>query len=175
MSTTQGRGDTIAQWWRVNLAAREVGRARALAARLRRATPVEALAEADVHALARRIGLGRHPSDAARLARLVQVLAHLREDAGQSLAERLGGPDPKLSNLRFQRLLRAQGDDLTTALRRALPMVDRRCNVAQLGQDMLNWDHPEWGDAVRADWCFDYFGAPPPQAQAETHSTEVSS
>ena len=173
MSKTQGRGETIAQWWRVNLAARDSGQARALAARLRRATPVEALAEAEVHRLASRIGLGRHPSDAARLARLVQVLAHLREDAGQSLAARLGGPEPKLSNLRFQRLLRSQGDELTTALRRALPMVERRCNVARLGQDMLNWDHPEWGDAVRAGWCFDYFGAPPPQA--ETHSTEVSS
>ncbi|MCC5993019.1 MAG: type I-E CRISPR-associated protein Cse2/CasB [Rhodobacteraceae bacterium] len=175
MSKTQGRGATIAQWWRDNLAARDSGRARALAARLRRADMTEALAQAEVHALARRIGLGRHPADAARLARLVQVLAHLREDAGQSLAARLGGPDPKLSNLRFQRLLRAEGDDLTTALRRALPMVDRRCNVARLGQDMLNWDHPEWGDRVRAEWCFDYFGAPPPQTAAETHSTEVSS
>ncbi len=162
MTETQGRAATIAGWWRENIANRERGRARALAARLRRAAVTEALAEPEVHALARRLELGRHRADAARLARLVQVLAHLREDAGPTLAARLGGPEPALSHLRFQRLLRAQGDELTAALRRALPMVDRRANVGRLGQDLLIWDHPEWGETARRNWCFDYFGAPVP-------------
>ena len=165
MTETQGRGEAIRSWWRDNIAKRDSGRARALAARLRRATMTEALAEPEVHALARRLGLGRHRADAARLARLVQVLAHLREDAGQTLAARLGGPEPALSHLRFQRLLRAQGDELTAALRRALPMVERRANVGRLGQDILIWDHPEWGETARNNWCFDYFGAPAPEAE----------
>jgi CRISPR system Cascade subunit CasA len=164
MSDDTETGATIARWWKANLANRENGRARALAARLRRSDGIEALVEPEVHDLAARLNLRSAGAD--RLVRLVQVLAGVRESGGR-LAQRLGGAQPVLSPLRFQRLLRARGEDVTTALRRALPMVDRRCDVAALGKDLLDWDHPEFGDKVRTKWAFDYFAhASSPRDQA---------
>lgn len=161
MSDGQGRGGRILGWWQVNIGNRDSGRARALAARLRRSGTIEALAEPEVHDLSRALSL----RDPERLVRLVQVLAQVRDHDPRRLAQRLGGPEPAMSTLRFQRLLRASGEDLTMALVRALTMADRRCNVAALGEDLLDWDHPARGDRTRANWCFDYFGAPPPGAE----------
>lgn len=150
------RGEIARDWWRATLADRDSGAARGLAARLRRADAIELLAEPEVHGLARRLGLG--VMDADRLIRLVQVLADLRHDDPAPLARRLGGE--VLSPLRFQRLLRANGEEFTTLLRRAILMADRRCNVARLAGDLLAWDHPQAGDRIRARWSFDYFGTP---------------
>ncbi len=147
------RGDICADWWRGALADRDSGVARGLAARLRRADALGVLAEPAVQALARRLGMG--PADAPRLAGLVQVLADLRADDRAPLAARLAGV---LSPLRFQRLMRVEGEEFTTQLRRAILMADRRCDVARLAGDLLAWDHPEWGDEARARWCFQYFG-----------------
>ena len=148
------RGDICADWWRGALADRNSGAARGLAARLRRADALGVLAEPAVQALARRLGMG--PGDAPRLVGLVQVLADVRADDRASLAQRLAGV---LSPLRFQRLMRAEGAEFTTQLRRAILMADRRCDVARLAGDLLAWDHPDWGDPARARWCFHYFGA----------------
>jgi CRISPR system Cascade subunit CasB len=147
------RGDICADWWRGALADRESGVARGLAARLRRADALGVLAEPAVQALARRLGMG--PADAPRLIRLAQVLADLRADDRASLAQRLSDV---LSPLRFQRLMRLEGEEFTTQLRRAIVMADRRCDVARLAGDLLAWDHPDRGDRARAHWCFDYFG-----------------
>lgn len=162
MSETQTRGEAAADWWRRALADPDSGAARALAARLRRASGAAVLAEPEVHALARRLGMG--PAQAPVLVRLVQVLAELRAHDAAPLARRLGGAEPVLSSLRFQRLLRAGEGEFTTQLRRALIMADRRCNAARLAGDLMLWDHPEYGDRIRARWCFDYFGSPPPQS-----------
>lgn len=169
MSEGQGWGAAAAEWWRHALADRSSGTARGLAARLRRAGSFEALAEPEVQALARRLGLG--PGQAAMLVRLVLVLAEVRTDDPRPLARLLGGAEPVLSTLRFQRLLRAREDDFTQQLRRALLMAERRCNVARLAGDLLLWDHPVWGDPARARWCFDYFGAS--QDDAPTQSEET--
>ncbi len=147
------KAEICADWWRVALANRESGVARGLAARLRRADALAVLAEPQVQVLARRLGMGS--TQAGPLVRLVQVLADLRESDGASLARRLGAV---LSPLRFQRLMRVEGDEFTTQLRRAIRMADRRCNVKKLALDLLVWDDPDKGDLVRADWCFQYFG-----------------
>lgn len=146
-------GRIVLGWWGRRLG-RDDGRSRALAARLRRAGTVDALTEPEVHELARSLGL----RDAERLARLVMLLAEVRTHVPQTLARRLGGTAPKLSHLRFQRLMRASGDELTDALRRAIVMADRSCNVAALGVDLLDWS--EW---TRGNWCFHYFGAEAPE------------
>lgn len=148
------RGEICADWWRGALADRDSGAARGLAARLRRADALGVLAEPAVQALARRLGMG--PGDAPRLVGLVQVLADVRADDRASLAQRLAGV---LSPLRFQRLMRAEGAEFTAQLRRAIVMADRRCDVARLAGDLLAWDHPDRGEAARARWCFQYFGA----------------
>ena len=150
---------SIRKWWHANLGNREHNpTARALAARLRHATGVEALVEPAVHELARALELGQRGGDADRLIRLATVLAEVREHDDHRLAARLGAADA-LSRLRFERLIRSGKDEIATAVRRALPLVERRCNVATLGADLLFWN-----DRTRARWCFDYFGAAPPQS-----------
>lgn len=146
-------GRIIFDWWRENIENRQSGRARALAARLRRAGPVEALAEPEVHELARALDL----RDGLRLARIVTLLAEVRTRAPQTLMERLGGPDPALSPLRFQRLMRASEAELPDALRRAIGLAERSCNVAALGEDLLFWN-----EKTRVRWSFQYFGAAAP-------------
>ena len=146
-------GQIILGWWKNAVENRQSGRARALAARLRRASPVEALAEPEVHDLARKLG----ERDGARLARLVTLLAEVRTHVPETLMRRLGGPEPALSHLRFQRLMRASDGELPDALRRAIVAAERRCNVAALGADLLFWS-----EQTRGRWTFQYFGAETP-------------
>lgn len=145
----------IGTWWRTRIGARDSSAARALAARLNRGEGVDVLVERAVFDLGRDLGLLKQPE---RLVPLVRVLAAVREDRGGPLPRRLGqGDQPALSPLRFQRLLRAEGDELASLLRRALPMVTRACDVGALGADLL-----DWSDKTRASWAFSYFGATPP-------------
>jgi CRISPR system Cascade subunit CasB len=145
-------------WWNTNLGARGSTAARALAARLRRAAPMAALCEPAVQELARLLHMG--PARVTEFVRLVCLLAEVREHDSITLARRLGGADPVLSHLRFQRLMRAEGDELTALMRRAIRMADRRCNVASLANDLLHWED------ARPRWCFEYFGADAPRDDA---------
>ena len=151
-------GKIILGWWARELGDRQSVAARGLAARLRRAGPVDALAEHAVHELGRALQL----RDGVRLASVVRLLAEVREHVPQPLFRRLGGAEPAMSELRFQRLMRAEGEELPNALRRAIALADRRCNVARLGDDLLHW-----GEDVRRRWCFDYYGVDAPQDVAE--------
>jgi CRISPR system Cascade subunit CasB len=165
MSGENTKGAEILRWWSVNLADRQSGRARALSARLRRARGGDALAEPEVHDLARILGV----TDGAKLALLVSLLAQVKEHVPQSLPRRLGGDPPTLSTLRFQRLMRVEGEDLAEAVRRAITMAEGHCNVASLGLDILGW-----GEPVRARWCFHYFGADAPSQPSEEAVKEIS-
>jgi CRISPR system Cascade subunit CasB len=156
-------GAEIMRWWGANLGDRQSGRARALSARLRRARGADVLTEPEVHDLARLLNL----RDGVRLAYLVQLLAEVKEHSPQPLARRLGGSEPTLSTMRFQRLMRAEGEELIETLRRAITMVDGRCNVAALGLDVLHW-----GEAVRTRWCFHYFGADASNDTAEDETAK---
>jgi CRISPR system Cascade subunit CasB len=138
-------------WWSRELVHREPGPVRRLSARLRLASPVEALAERPVQDLGQALGL----RDGLRLARLACSLAEVREHSAERLARRLA--EPVLSSLRFQRLLRADDAELPDVLRRAIVMADRCCDVAALGADVLHW-----GDNVKMRWCFDYYGVQAP-------------
>lgn len=144
----------ILGWWTHAIGDRNSSTARALAARLHRATAVEALTEPAVQELARRLNL----RDGARIARLVCLLAEVREHVAEPLPRRLGGAEPALSALRFRRLMRADDAELTDALRRAIVMADRKCNVAALGLDLLYWN-----DRTRTNWCFNYYGENAPR------------
>jgi CRISPR system Cascade subunit CasB len=146
-------------WWVVNIADKESGKARGIAARLCRALPMQVLCEPVVHDLAGKLDL--QPAQAGQLVQLATLLANVRTHSNETLAKRLVGDDPKLSTLRFQRLMRADGDELTDHLRRAIIMADYTCNVAALAGDILHWD------AARPRWCFHYFGADAPSAQLQ--------
>lgn len=165
MSGEQKNTGAIAYgWWAQNIEPRGTSAAKALSARLRRAAPVAVLCEPAVMELARALALG--PASAERLVELAVLLAEVRENSPERLARRLGGAEPALSQLRFQRLIRAEGGELTDLLRRAIIMADRKCNVAALAADLLYWK------SARARWCFDYFAADMPEKQPDTHTEE---
>ncbi len=160
MTETAKRPGAIALgWWSREIFPRDQPAARGLSARLRRAAPMAVLCEPAVIELAGALDL--RPDQADRLVQLVLLLAEIRENSAETLAKRLGGAEPVLSALRFQRLMRAEGAELTDHLRRAIQMADRRCNVAALAGDLLHWE-AAGGQAVRARWCFHYFGAEAP-------------
>ncbi len=170
----RGKSQAILGWWQHHMGERSNSSAKALSARLRRATAVEALAEPAAHALAKALDLKRSARDTEALVRLALVLAWVREHepgAQQRLAQKFGrGDPPLLSALRFQRLMCAEGDEIVTALRRALPLAQYRCNVAALGEDLLYWN-----DKTRTRWSFDYFGAEPPlNSSNPTDPEEIS-
>lgn len=153
---TRSTGSILLGWWSANIGNRDAAGSRALSARLRRAAAVEVLSQRRVVELASALGI----HGGARLSRfipMVRLLAELRTHDSALLARRIGGSDPLLSELRFQRLLRAEDDEMEDLMRRAILVADRRCNVAALAGDLLFW-----GDAVRQRWCFQYFGAEPP-------------
>lgn len=155
----KGQGAVALGWWRTNLEPRDMAAARGLGARLRRSAPLAVLCEPKVQDLWRALGLRRDQADV--VVQLAVILAEVRESDKEPLARRLGGEEPVLSTLRFQRLLRAEGGEVTDLLRRAITMADRKCNVAVLASDLLHWE------TARPRWCFEYFGADAPAKDIE--------
>lgn len=155
----KGPGAIALGWWSREIAPRDIPAAKGLSARLRRAAPLAVLCEPAVIQLASALGL--RPAQADRLVMVATLLAEIRENSAETLAKRLGGAEPALSSLRFQRLLRAEGEELTDHLRRAITMAERRCNVAALATDLLHWE------AARSRWCFHYFGADAPAKESK--------
>ncbi|WP_163850545.1 type I-E CRISPR-associated protein Cse2/CasB [Pseudooceanicola aestuarii] len=148
------RGQIILAWWSTELGDRKTGVQKALSARLRRGDDVTVLCQPAVHDLSRKLGL----KDGVRLARLARLLAHVREHGPTRLPRLLGRGDPKaMTALRFERLVHSAGADLEAAIRRALPLVGHRANVAHLGDAVLFWS-----DKTRTHWCFDYYGGETP-------------
>lgn len=157
----KGPGAAAFGWWAEYIEPRDSNpAARGLSARLRRAGPVEALCEPAVHKLAQAL----HVSDmeADRLVRLACLLAEVRTNDAAPLAYRLGGKEPVLSHGRFENLIRAERENLTNLMRRAIVMADRRCNVAALARDLWHWN-----DRTRTRWCFSYFHADAPQVDSK--------
>ena len=155
----KGPGTAAFGWWAEYLESRDANpAARGLAARLRRAGPIEALCEPAVHKLEQALRVTGGEAETAKLVRLACLLAEIRERDAVPLAHRLGGKEPVLSHGRFENLMRADGQNLTDLMRRAIVMADRRCNVASLARDLWYWN-----DKTRTKWCFEYFHADAPQ------------
>lgn len=155
----KGPGTAAFGWWAEYLEPRDSNSAaRGLAARLRRAGPIEALCEPAVHKLAQALHVSGGEAETEKLVRLACLLAEVRERDAAPLAYRLGGKEPVLSHGRFENLMRAEGQNLTDLLRRAIVMADRRCNVGALARDLWHWS-----DRTRTRWCFAYFHADAPQ------------
>ncbi len=138
---------------------------RAALARLRRCSSwVEAAAEPQTLTLFHMLRKSKD-WELPRVAVLATVLAHVREDVEhQKVADDIGkyagkkDEQAKLSENRFRRLLTATGDDeILTAFRRLVAIMDQKANVADLAQNILYWDHPETGDSTRVKFAFHYW------------------
>lgn len=156
-------------WWELQPREADGHRGdRGALARLRRCTtPLEAAAEPVTHALFRLLKYDRPEWHLSRIAVLASVLAHVRENCGQKIAEAIGKPPngtaPLISSLRLRRLLATKEDDkIMIAFRRVVARLHHTANVSDLAKNILLWDH----DAHRARFVFEYhdagFAAPEP-------------
>ncbi len=119
----------------------------------------------------------KHERQLPRIAVVAAVLAHVREEIRTgSVAGRIGkAPNDSetravLSELRLGRLLRVScDDDILIAFRRLVALMGKTANVADLAEQILYWDDPEWGDRRRVSFAFNYWqagDAAPPLPQA---------
>lgn len=105
--------------------------------------------------------LGKEWNWEFRLAAVVGLLSHIRRTSALPLARQMAGNPPKVSELRFRRLLQRERDDLYGAMIRMLQMLDQTANLPDLMDSVFNW-----GDPVRKRWAFDYFPNTPESKSA---------
>ena len=167
----EGVAEIVLQWWQ-RLAEKD----RAARAELRHASgPDDALLTAGFRNLWFALPPGRRVARDMRAwgcvaAALAEVNSH---DAKRSVATAMGSePEagsgkPRVSELRFQQLLRSDDlDDFLRRIRRAVRLLKRDVNVVSLADDILHWNREKGGDlAPRPDrrlavrWANDYFTA----------------
>lgn len=150
-------------------------------ARLRRCrSRSSALAEPSAIQLAQRLGLlttaSRADGEAIGVAiDLARVLAHVKKHSGKKRVMQsagwktfagnrkesdAGADRPVLSQLRFRRLLTAEGGEpLVAAFTRLIRQLDGEVNVTDLAYAFLWWTHESRGQQVRNNWAFDYYAA----------------
>ena len=105
---------------------------------------------------------------------VASILAHIKDDDQQRFAERAGqSPNgrPAVHPLRFQQLLAVRhADELHIRLKRQLALIDHRCNVLHLADDLLCWQrelakpypvNPKKSIAVQ--WALAYYAKIPEQ------------
>ena len=123
--------------------------------------PLEALFVPAYHRLYHELRQHDGSSD-LRLPAIAALLAHVKSEvtdkefASQMATPKLtGGETPRLSELRFRRLLQCQTvNELFPALRRVVYVLDGSVNLYSLA-DSVYW----WGEKVRRDWAYAYYGS----------------
>ena len=158
------------QWWH-GLSKERSGYARAALARIRRAgSALEVMQEPAALRLVSR--LMARDVDPDRVAALAGVLAHVSEHDESPLARAVGrktldDDGALLSEGRFRRLLQTESADLLDPMRRLVRMTKGKANVRDLGVAVLFW-----GDRVKKDWIFHYYGIAPVTRLAGEESQE---
>lgn len=162
------------RWWRQYLEG-DTGPQRAARARLRRARDGhEALTEAAAIALANRLAAqaGNEWEQDRRTQQglaLATVLAHVKADTPQSLMRALGhrtppggtsAEPPLLARTRFDRLMRADVDELPAMLIRLVRQLGGTANIGELAEALIWWPSEAGRARVQRKWAFDYFAAP---------------
>lgn len=155
---------------------------RAARARLRRcADESDAILERDairlVTAVRSDARVSRQEIDDLQLLRLAPLLAWLeKHDGRRSLPEQLalprgeGSTAPRLSELRYRRLLESEGADFSMTMRRALQLLDEPGDVLSLAEAVCDWDHPDHGPALKRRWAFQYYGSLPDALKTKNKS-----
>lgn len=131
----------------------------------RAASPTEVALTAPYQRLYRCLlgeGWPRHASESQneRLAAIVGLLAHVKEDDTRPIARTMSEASaetnkdrPPVSELRFRRLLDSpDADSLFVALRRVLPLIGHKVNVLRLADNLFYW-----GDKVKKEWAYEYY------------------
>lgn len=157
--------DVALQWWRTltgnQPGRKETGKDRAARARLRRASPTDAMCEEATLQLFHALGL--HPLRLQRAATLAAILATIRDDDGKRRFGRQIGREKiddaqsaKLSMLRFRRLLDAgTEEEIATAFRRAIAIAGFVVNVRDVTRTILFWE----SETTKPRLVLEYYGA----------------
>lgn len=165
------------QWWEALNGkwegTRQTGEDRAALARLRRASPDEAMCEEATLRLFRALGY-KSPDYLPRVATLAAVLATIRDDGRGRFGRQIGREkieDDQTARLkigRFKRLLDAQTEDeIATAFRRAIAILGGAANVREVAKYVLFFDD----ERTRRQLVFDYYGAG--EGKSKSPKTEV--
>lgn len=156
-------GKQLAAWWRK---LKDDGASRA---ELKRCDSVEevmmtAAFQRLCHQLQPSFGEGDYWQD--RLAAIAGLASHLKhehetevlshskkqvEKLAEQLAQDVGGR-PKISELRFRRLLQRNSNDLYTPMLRTLKMLKGNASLFGLAESIFYW-----GDGIKKRWAFAYF------------------
>ena len=144
------------QWWH-GLTNERSGYPRAALARIRRATtPLEVIQEPAALRLVAR--LQSRIRDLDRVATLAGTLAFVDKSDDLPVARAVGrrtldDDTALLSEGRFRRLLQTDAENLLDPMRRLVRMTKGKANVRDLAVAILFW-----GDRVKKDWIFQYYG-----------------
>lgn len=158
----------IYRWWKHLHHEEAPGPVRAQRAALRRCHDLSAVTMTEGYQrLYRKLADGqpeasttRNTSQNLRLAAIVGLLAHVKDDAqGDSLAKDMSNSDnaesegrAPVSPLRFRRLLDSPDvDALFVGVRRVLPLTGFKVSVNPLISDIFYW-----GDDVKKRWAYGY-------------------
>ncbi|GAB4349424.1 MAG: hypothetical protein Kow006_11080 [Gammaproteobacteria bacterium] len=157
-------GQILADWWR------DLASDRGARAELRRArSPEEAAlipATIDLITRLRATPVTDHPGWLARIPAIAGLAAHLDHEAArdvlappdrEALPRRMAsakGDRPRVSELRFRRLLQYSRDELYRPMLRILAQLDNRAGLFDLA-DAVFW----WGPQIQKSWAFAYFPA----------------
>jgi len=92
-----------------------------------------------------------------QLSAVAGLLSHVKERSSQKLAEqmaekRANGDTPRVSQLRFRRLLQRERCDLYPAMIRLIHMLDNRVDLLDLATVVFFW-----GEKTRQQLAFTYF------------------
>ncbi len=159
-----GIGQIARKWWLQHLIGQD-GASRAARARLRRARDAhDALTEPAAILLAQRLP-GREDQALA----LATLLAHVTDDSPQPLMRVLGhrsppagkeAEQPLLSRTRFDRIMRADTDELPAMLIRLVRQLGGTANIAEIADALVWWPNEVGRARIQRKWAFDYFAAP---------------
>lgn len=91
--------------------------------------------------------------DQLRLAMILGLLSHVKQPTSVKLAKQMSmGDRPRVSELRFKRLLRCERDELYQPLVRVIRLLDGQVNIGDLAKLCFYWD-----DHIRKELAFDYY------------------
>ena len=139
----------LSGWWR------ELDQNRGLRAELRRARSItEVVMIPPFHFTGRKFAkFFPQRVDKLRLAMILGLLAHVKQPTTLKLAKQMAtGDRPRVSELRFKRLLRYERDDLYQPLVRVIQLLDGQVNIGDLAKLCFYW-----GDNIRRELAFDYY------------------
>lgn len=99
-----------------------------------------------------------------QLARVVGLLSHTTgqtTNSARTLAKQMGGKQPVVSELRFQRLLQCNANDLYDRMTRIVQMLGENVYLPDLIESMFFWN-----DRTKRRWAMEYFATVPSKKTA---------